>query len=204
MIKNILFDLGGVILNINYQLTIDALQKFTRRQVADYYKGLHGGSFFDEFERGAITAAQFRNQLRNQLEIVATDDEIDLAWNAMLLDVPQYRLDFIKSLHGKYQTFLFSNTNTIHLDAFKVICEQGEGFDAFTKCFEKDYYSFVIGERKPDIEAFRHVLINSGMQPEETLFVDDNYQNVEGARQVGMSAMHLTPDVSINDIKKEL
>lgn len=201
MIKNILFDLGGVIININYQLTIDALQKLASRHVGDYYKGLHGGSFFDEFERGHISAAQFRNELRDKLEIVATDAELDKAWNAMLLDLPQCRLDFIKSLHGKFTTFLFSNTNEIHYAAIQKICEGNGGFEAFENCFEKDYYSFKVGARKPDVEAYYKVLAASGLKADETLFVDDNLQNVEGARLAGMCAMHLKPDMSILEVE---
>lgn len=199
-IKNIIFDLGGVILDLDFQRTFTAFQKLGVDQFSDIYNQAKQDGLFDDFETGKISAAHFRGGLRERLGIAASDEEIDRAWNAMLLTFPKERLDFIKNLHTQYQVFLFSNTNEIHLEAFYQIAKQILGGDHFNEYFHKVYYSHLFKQRKPHPESFIAILNENLLLPDQTLFIDDTLQHIQGAQKVGLHTLHLTKDASLFDI----
>src|SRR3990167_773947 len=185
-IKNIIFDLGGVILEIDYRRTYDAFHKLGASNLDKLYSSLAQDVFFDDFETGKITSELFRATINDRLNIKVSDNQFDNAWNAMLVDLPRDRLELIKSLQKKYKVFLLSNANAIHIDAVFSMCHQLYGFNVFQDYFDKDYYSYQIGKRKPHPEAFLHVMHENKIQANETLFVDDVLQNIQGAQCVDL------------------
>jgi FMN phosphatase YigB (HAD superfamily) len=204
IIKNIIFDLGGVIIDIDYKRTIEAFRKLGAVDIDIVYSQSKQDSLFDEFETGKINSKHFREQLQNKLGIIVTDVEFDFAWNAMLLDLPLERLMFTKSLRGNYHVSLFSNTNDIHLREVFQICSRQNGVNNFGSFFDKEYYSHVFGKRKPNKDAFLAILEENGWQASETLFVDDSPQHILGAQEAGLQTIHITSGMSIFDVQTYL
>ncbi|MCF8256044.1 MAG: HAD family phosphatase [Flavobacteriales bacterium] len=197
---NIIFDLGGVILNIDYHRTIHAFSLLGMKDFAATYTQLHQSATFDAFERGELSAKGFRDALRPQLRPQVTDGEIDGAWNAMLLDLPSERLRLLNLLKEQRRIFLLSNTNSIHVQAFENDIEAVHGSGALRACFERAYYSCDVGMRKPEERIFRMVVETDGLDLAQTLFIDDSPQHVEGARKAGLSAYHLMDGETILDL----
>ena len=194
MIKNIIFDLGGVIVGINYPRTSEAFKSLGGYEIDRIYSQQAQIPLFDEYDRGRISSEFFRTQLKKQLNIESiSDSTFDKAWNAMLLNLPLERLTFIRSLKERYRVFLLSNINEIHLKEVFNICfrDTGMGQDDFTQCFHRVYYSHEIGLRKPDKEAFEKIIHENGLMRNETLFIDDSEQHVRGALAIGVHAVFL-------------
>ena len=201
-IKNIIFDLGGVILNIRYQNALEAFQKLSTSQQTIAFTQQKQSRLFDEYETGRISDQAFREGLRQHYEIEASDAEIDAAWNAMLLDIPAERITLLQALSQKYRLFLLSNTNAIHLVHFTRLVAEGFAIPSLDSLFEKTYYSHLIGQRKPDAPVFEHILDRHQLNRHETLFIDDSIQHIEGARQVGLQTLFLAPPLTINEVFK--
>ena len=189
-IKNIVFDLGGVIMNLDVPKTIKAFKNLGIKNIVNDTGHHYQYSFFYDFEIGKISETDFIKSLCNLSDKSPTHQEIITAWNAMILDMPKERIDFLKDLGEKYSLFLLSNTNKIHqkeyLDTFK------NSFDSkFNDLFKKAYYSHEIGVRKPDKAVFKFILEDSNLVAGETLFVDDALSNIEGAQKVGIKTYHV-------------
>ena len=192
-VSTLLFDLGGVLLNLDYSRTIQAFERIGGQEFQLRYSQAAQSSLFDDFEIGAIGKGEFRNGIRAFLDVNVSDQKIDHAWNAMLLYLPSARVDLLKHLRSKYKLILFSNTNKIHLQRFReIIGEQyGDPFLLET-LFDKTYYSHELGKRKPNTEAFETILNQHGLRAAEVAFIDDSIQHVQGAIAVGINAHHLT------------
>lgn len=195
--QNIIFDLGGVILTLNYQSTIDEFSDLVGKKFDDFFTQYQQLSFFDEFEKGNIDPVAFRQKLRENFNLNCTDDKIDHAWNAMLGYIPPERIDFLKELGGEKRIFLLSNTNEIHLKKFDEIIKEDNGIDNFSSIFENAYYSHLTGMRKPQPEIFEMVMRENNLIGSETLFIDDSAQHLEGAEKAGLNAILLEKDASI-------
>jgi epoxide hydrolase-like predicted phosphatase len=201
-IDAIIFDLGGVILNLDYNLTVKAFQKHIKNMQDDAFLGkkaqLH---FFNQYEIGKITTENFIKEFNTHYETKLEQAEFEKCWNAMILDIPKERIELLKRLRkeGK-QVFLLSNINEIHeravLERYEVLKDETPFFDLFNKA----YYSHHIGMRKPDTEIFQFVLSEQKLAPEKTLFIDDSIQHIEGASQLGIAVKHLTRGNSIESI----
>lgn len=190
-IKNIIFDFGGVICNIDVTLTERAfqnlgLQRFDKKKAVTDTVGL-----FEQFETGRISPADFRDNIRSHFGLAQTDPVIDEAWNALLLDIPPERIKILEGLRKNYRIFLLSNSNKIHYDHYVNDFRVKFGFDDFDALFEKAWFSFNIGLKKPDPAIFRYVLHHCGLQPDETLFIDDTLVHVESAQRTGLNAHYL-------------
>ena len=193
-IKNVIFDLGGVILNLDTDRTYQAFATISGKNVNDLKSKAASVDFFNEYEKGAINDIQFRKQICDFLEIQATDELIDQAWNAMLLDLPPSRLQLLKSIGTKFRIFLLSNTNGIHLRSFQLI--ESVSKQPIDTYFEQAYYSHLIKMRKPDQEIYRYVLQANQLEASETLFLDDNLANLQGASAIGIHTVHIQhPDM---------
>ncbi|MDR1055626.1 MAG: HAD family phosphatase [Prevotellaceae bacterium] len=204
-IKNIIFDLGGVILNVDYTYTIKAFQQIGIENFEDLYSHVRQSDLFDKLDKGAISSGEFRDEIRKLAPVVDyTDEQIDKAWNSMLLDMPFERLNVLLALKSGYHTFLLSNTNEIHVPLFSGIVKNTIGKNDLSDFFEKTYYSNEIGMRKPDTEIYEFVIKQHGLQAKETLFIDDSIQNIEGARQAGLHAYHLTGRETIDKLFADL
>ena len=195
-VKNIIFDLGGVILNIDYGQTANAFKKIGVANFDKIYSQARQGQVFDKLETGELTPDEFREYMKEIVPSLQLSD-IDKSWNAMLLDLPAPRIDLLKKLKKKYRLFLLSNTNEIHIKCFRKIIDSSYGENIFDAIFENQYYSSEIGMRKPNPECFQYVLEKNGMEPSETLFIDDSIQHVEGARKLKINAYHLMPGEDI-------
>ena len=204
-IKNIIFDLGGVILNIDYNITINAFKQLGIINFDELYTQAGQCELFDKLDKGEITNNDFRNEVRQLLPSVnLSNKQIDDAWNAMLLDMPVERLIILEKLKPLYRTFLLSNTNAIHVPLFSEIVKSTINKNNLTDFFEATYYSNEIGMRKPNADIYEFVVQKHNLKPCETLFIDDSIQNVEGAQKVGLHAYHLANGETINQLFAEI
>ncbi len=202
-VKNIIFDLGGVILNIDNRITE---REFVALGAGDFGRNFgHGfaASFFKEYEVGTISDEQFIASLKKMVDRTLTDAAVINAWNALLLDFPPERIALLDQLKKKFRIFLFSNTNALHLDALYNIYSNTFGKGHLNDHFEKAYYSHIMGLRKPDISSYRFIVDENKLEAAETLFVDDALINVEGARAAGLQGFFLEPGKSITEIDWE-
>lgn len=199
-VKNIIFDLGGVLLNLDTGLTRKAFIELGVVNFDELFRIGYASSFFKDYEAGAITDEGFINSSLQLMPPGTSKEQVINAWNKMLLDFPEERVELLNNLKKTHRLFLFSNTNAIHLEAF-----QKSYFDAYGRSmedhFEKAWYSHIINRRKPDVAAFEYVLRDSGLEAGNTLFIDDALVNVEGARAAGMQAIHLEPGKTIVDLR---
>jgi len=200
--KNIIFDFGGVILNIDYKLTESAFAKLGLVNFDAIYSKAAQTNLFDAFERGMMKPEDFRKEIRKYISNDASDSQIDYAWNSMLLDLPIERINFISSLKKNHIVFLLSNTNEIHFNTFSVYLQKEFGRNVFADEFHKTYFSHKVKMRKPDAEIFELVLKENNLKKEETFFIDDSIQHIEGARKIGINAHHLQKHESIIDLYK--
>ncbi len=191
-IQNLIFDLGNVIINIDVPLTVQALVELAPEKSASLAQEVLKTDFFFDFEVGRINDQEFREGMRAKLGDHVTDEAIDLAWNALLLDIPPARLDLIQALREDYRLFLLSNTNNIHIECIVRQMEE-EGQPALEELFEKVYYSHDMGLRKPDPEIYQQVLEENSLIAEETAFLDDNESNIISARELGIHGIHILP-----------
>lgn len=188
--KNIIFDFGGVILNIDYQLTIDAFKEIGMNNFEMAYSQASQIHLFDNLEKGLISPEQFRDGIRLASGLDLSDERIDYAWNKIILDLPKHRIDLILKIKNNYNCFLLSNTNIIHYDLY-INQLQNLGMNSFDDVFLKAYFSFEMGMRKPDAEIFEFVLKKESLNADETLFIDDSIQHIETANKLGINTYHL-------------
>ncbi len=157
---------------------------------------------FIPFEIGNITPDEFRDSIRKLSVNPLTDEMIDGAWNAMLGILPEERWKLLESISHSYRTFLLSNTNAIHLNYYFGYLQGIYGTYGYTHLFEKAYFSHEIHLRKPNAEIFEFVVRDSGIRPQETLFIDDFAENIETAHRLGFHTVHLTRPRTLVDLFK--
>lgn len=199
-IKNIIFDLGNVLLNLDFNASINAFQELgLKNDVLDRQQAYSNPVFY-ELEIGKVTPEVFRKKVREILNNEnATDLQIDDAWSAMILDIPAERVKILQELRKNYNVYLFSNTNQIHIDRLLPVFKAQHRID-FPILFEKAYYSHEIHERKPDLSSFEKVIELSGVNPNETLFVDDLEKNIIGAQKTGLKTFWLKEGMEMAEI----
>ena len=192
-VKNLIFDLGGVILDLSVARTLESfsqLSKHSKEEVENLYVRTPG---FLEYEKGFLDDSSFRDFVRATFSISASDEQIDDSWNAMLRGIPAIKLDLLTRLQGEFQVFLLSNTNGIHLQHINEVMLPGiKGAKNLDSYFHKAYYSHRMGKRKPDADIFEQVLEENHLVPEQTLFLDDYAVNIEGAKALGIKTIHVT------------
>ena len=193
--KAIIFDLGAVILNIDYQKTIDGFTKLGIKKAATLYSKKVQNNLFNEIETGKISRQKFLTELRKQTDN-ANIKLIEQAWNSMLLDLPEERLELIKKLKSNYEIYLLSNTNTIHIEAFKKKLGNVKWL-SFCNLFDKMYLSHDLGLRKPDVKIFKYILKEQKLKAEEVFFIDDSPQHISSAKKLGINCHHLLDNEDI-------
>lgn len=198
-IKNVIFDLGGVLLNLDINKTLNAYKAMGLRNIEDMFRIGHASSFFKQYEVGSISDEEFIRSIATLEGNTGSLQQISDAWNALLLDFPIDRVNWLKQLKNKYRLFLFSNTNAIHLVEFQRRFKEDHGFE-MDGLFEKAYYSHVVKIRKPDAAAYELVLNENKLLPAETVFIDDALINVEAANKVGIRGIHLEPGISVTTL----
>ena len=186
-IKNIVFDLGGVLVDLDFKAAINGLQKAGFANVKEQLQAFDHDGIFQKFELGEMTAEEFRTAIRENSTVELTDEEVDALWNAMLLEVPREKLELILHLRGKYMVYLLSNTNSIHWD---YVCKNAFNYRGFrvNDYFEETFLSYEMHLAKPDKAIFEKVLQDANLLPEETLFIDDSEANCKAAEEVGIHA----------------
>ena len=199
-IKNVIFDLGGVILNIDNKLTEAAFTALGAKDFRQHFGHGFADSFFRDYELGKISNQQFIENLKTMIDQQLPDEIIVAAWDALLLDFPPERIKLLKELKARYRLFLFSNTNALHLSALRKIYEKTFSQNDFDNLFEKAYYSHILHMRKPDHHSYRRIIEENDLDPASTMFVDDAWINVEGANAVGLKGYYLKPGTSILEL----
>jgi len=198
-IQNIIFDLGGVLLNINYQLTQQAFVQLGVTDFDKYYDQAQQNGLFDLFETGQISEIEFCTQLKELTGINASHKEIVAAWNAMLLDFPIIRKKLLLNLKASFNTSLLSNTNETHIREFNKTIQKDIHETSLAPLFHTHYFSNEIGLRKPNQEMFDYVLTENNYKAVETLFLDDSIQHIEGAKKCGIRTHHVQ-DKSVEEL----
>jgi FMN phosphatase YigB (HAD superfamily) len=199
-ITSIIFDLGGVLFDIDYAFTQKAFQDLGfKGDFNDLYSQKKQSGVFDDFEKGMISPTEFRKHLKEWLPDNTNDKQIDAAWNALLIGFPASKVELLKKLRKDYRLFLLSNTNEIHLPVVMDMVAHLDGQRGIGHLFERAYYSCQIGMRKPDVEIFEKVCNDNSLTASRTLFVDDLIQNIEGAKQMGLATLHCKPAVSLEE-----
>ena len=188
-IRNIVFDLGGVLVDLDFKAAINGLQQAGFANVKEQLFAFDRGGLFQKFEVGEITADEFRAAIRENSTVTLTDEEVDGLWNAMLLEIPREKLELLLDLRGKYMVYLLSNTNSIHWD---YVCKNAFNYRGFRveDYFEETFLSYEMHLAKPDKAIFEKVLHDANLLPEETLFIDDSEANCKAAQEVGIHAHH--------------
>ena len=195
-IKNIIFDYGNVIFNIDFTRVQQAWKQLGISNVGEFYGHRQQDPVFNQLECGEITNAQFRDRIRqlaNRPDL--NDEQIDDAWNAIFVGIPKGNHELLLKAKAKYRTFLLSNINAIHHDYVHNYLKDEFGLDNNDGLFEKVYYSHLVGKRKPGAAIFEQVLQENNLDPAETLFIDDSPQHLETAKQLGIQTFLMTaPD----------
>jgi putative hydrolase of the HAD superfamily len=188
--ENILFDLGGVILDINIQATLKLFYELGFPAELMHYPESMQTDIFFRYQTGKLDTEQFRNEIRKATGVEMSNQAFDEAWNAMLVGIPKERTDLLKVLSRRYKLYMLSNTSELHVQVFEKMYEDVAG-ESMHDVFEKIYYSHDIGWHKPDQEAWEYVIKDARLKPEETLFLDDTIHNIKASQELGFQAIHI-------------
>ena len=202
-IKNILFDLGGVILDIDVQATLKMFYELGFPPRLLQYPMNMTTDLFYRYETGKIDTPGFREGIREIAGVDVADDVLDEAWNAMIVRIPGERTALITRLSERYDLYMLSNTSPLHAPVYEQMYLQASGM-TMHDAFKKIYYSYEIGCHKPDIEAWEHVIRDAGIDPAETLFLDDNIHNIKASQELGFQAIHVHKRMGLTDLGFDL
>lgn len=202
-IKNIIFDYGNVIYQIDFNKVAEAWKQLGITNAHEFYGHRQQDDVFNALERGQITPEAFRDRIRELTKKPElTDQQIDDAWNAIFVGIPKGNHELLARLKGKYRTFLLSNINAIHYDYVHQYLKSEFGMENNDDLFEKLYYSHLVGKRKPDPEIFEQILQENKLNPAETLFIDDSPQHLEVAKKLGIQTYLMTEPDNIQQFFK--
>ncbi len=199
-IKNLILDFGGVIIDVDYNRTINAFKTLGLKNFDELFNQASQSRLFDLFDTGECSSDEFFGRLEKYLSPAVSRQQVVSAWNAMLGGFPKENYELLLKLKTHYRTFLLSNTNETHLDYYFSKLKEWYGISNMDGFFEETYYSHQIHLRKPETEIFEYVIDENRLNPRETLFVDDSLQHVKGARKAGLHAIHLKPPSRLRDI----
>lgn len=191
VIKNIIFDLGGVLLNINPLLSLNEFANLSGMDANVLRNSLANEKIFEKFDTGSLNAGQFRSELCRIMKCSLPDSEIDRAWNILLLDFPLHRVQLLQQLKKNYRIFLLSNTNIIHYECYTRDFYEKYNFP-MTDLFDRLFLSYDIGIHKPDAGIYEYVIKIEGLEPSQSVFIDDSLLNIEAAELQGIKGIHIT------------
>lgn len=197
-VRNIIFDLGGVFIDIHYHKTRDA---FTALGVADFdalFQQSYSNPLFAQLEQGELSPEDFYDAFRAETGLNVSNAQIRDAWNAMLGDFRPQSVAVLPALKQSHAIFLLSNTNQIHHEAFTSQYQQTFGHD-FDEHFHVAHYSHILGLRKPHVACYEAVLQQHGLHAAETLFIDDTPKNIAGAEAAGLQTLLLSPGLLLEE-----
>lgn len=202
--KAVVFDFGNVIINIDVEKTILAFSELTFKSQTRIKQLFADAEVFKKYETGFYSDDEFRDVIRQILSYPLNDQEIDQAWNALLLDVPKKRLDFLESLKMKYPIYLLSNTNNIHIEQCKNYFRTKFGIANFETIFNETFLSYKMGLWKPDYKIYDAVINKIGLKPQEVLFLDDNQDNIDAASDLGIQCIKINPPECFTEILEHI
>jgi glucose-1-phosphatase len=203
-IRNIIFDFGGVICDLDIHRSVEKFAAFGEPKPeavlpeADRQKKFQ--DLVDAYEMGLYSTQGFRNRIKEYYLKEPTNDQVDEAWNILLVGIPEHRIRLLETIRGNYRIFLLSNSNELHYNFYRKNFLEPFGYKEFSDLFERAWFSFRIGMKKPDHNIFDFVLHDKGLIPDETLFIDDTEVHIRSAESVGMNGLHLTPGQDISDL----
>ena len=199
-IKNIIFDLGGVILDIDETIVYKELEKLGISTL-ELARSKEFTELMSKFDTGIYTAPTFRKRMKVLVhQEKMTDQKFDAIWNAMLLDIPRERIEAIEKVKKHYKIFLMSNTNVIHYDLYVRDLQLRFGYHEFDELFHKSYFSFAEHLEKPDPRFFELILDHEGLVPDETLFIDDTEKNIKVAQSLGINTYHISREELVRNL----
>jgi putative hydrolase of the HAD superfamily len=198
-IKNIIFDLGGVLLNIDFAITQKAFAELGMENAEEKFGKHMQLGFFDQLDRGEIGDNEFFEKVLAEMPLGTKKEDIRRAWNAMILDFPQKNFDLLKRLSKNYRLFLMSNTNSVHFPEYQSLLQRIFDINSLDDLFEKAYYSFQIGKRKPENEFFELILTENNLKAIETIFIDDTLFNAKASSKNGIKGLHLAENMKLTD-----
>lgn len=199
-IRNIIFDFGGVILDIDPIQTLNQLKNLGVKDLDIFQSPEFQHEVMGKFERGVLTPEVFRDKVRYFIKKNLSDQDIDDAWNALLLDIPKERIAVLEEVKKHYPIYLLSNSNEIHYDMYLRDLQLRFGYREFDQLFTKAYFSFDLHLSKPNPEVFEFVMYQHKLEPEETLFIDDTAEHIESAKKLGIRTYHLQQPVRVRDL----
>ncbi|MBR5377733.1 MAG: HAD family phosphatase [Bacteroidales bacterium] len=199
-IKNIIFDLGGVVLDIDENIVYQELEKLGIN-TTELAQSKEFFEIMSKFDTGIYTAPTFRKKTKALLGLEKmTDQKFDSIWNAMLLDIPRERIEAIEKIKKHYKIFLMSNSNEIHYDLYVRDLQLRFGYNEFDELFNKSYFSFAEHLEKPNPRFFELILDHEHLLPEETLFIDDTAVNINVAKSLGIRTYHIGRDELVRNL----
>jgi len=184
-ISALIFDFGGVLINLSRHRCIDSFRTLGVRELEKYLDDFNQSGFFLELEQGKISPEQFRNEVRKLTDQTLTDEQIDQAFCSFLLDIPEEKLKLLLDLRKRFKIYLLSNTNLIHMNFCRAQHFHFNGY-SMDDFFDKCYLSYELGLTKPDIRVFNAVIDDIGLAPQQCLFLDDGLKNIEQAQKTGL------------------
>jgi putative hydrolase of the HAD superfamily len=200
----IIFDLGGVILNIDYQLPVKAFRKLGIEDFSAHFSQASQSNLLDDYETGQLSSQAFIEAVRGFVKPEVSDDQIVDAWNSILLDLPEQRLFTLEKAAENHRIFLLSNTNDLHIESFNRYLLDEFQLPSLEPFFEQLYLSYEVGLRKPDPRIFEYVLQDAGLDPQNTLFIDDSIQHIQSANELGILTHHLVKEDLIAFLEDKL
>jgi glucose-1-phosphatase len=204
-IKTIIFDLGGVILDLSVNHTLEAFSSLSGINPKRVREIFISSPEFNDYETGSLNDTQFRDFIRMTYVPDAADQQIDDCWNAMLRGLPIDKLKLLNELKKHFNVYLLSNTNNIHLQYInEQLLKNLTGENNLDGYFHRAYYSHRMGKRKPDADIFEQVLQENHLTPAHTLFLDDNPDNIKGAKHVGIQTVYVTSPDMMTSTSNEL
>lgn len=192
--KAILFDLGGVLLNLNLQKCFDAFEKLGFQNFNQHFDSYSGSPFIEDFEEGKISTEDFIHTIQKYCAKGTTTHQILDAWNAMLGEVPHEKFEQLMQWKKNYNLLLYSNTNALHVAFLHQYYDNTFGKNVFQQCFSKIYYSQEIGIRKPKKEGYQLIMQEQHLVAHEIFYIEDGKQHVATAKELGINTLHWTPN----------
>lgn len=197
--RNLLFDLGNVIVDLDVDGAFQKLEKLFRK---DANRAVIDKTMID-YECGRISTESFVRELLHQSKSQVEGPEIIEAWNSMLVGIPVYRLEMLRMLRNDFNVYLLSNTNALHLEWVRRYVKKTHQVDDFEKeHFHQAYYSHLVGDRKPLPSIFKHIIDDSFMTPALTLYMDDIKENLDVAKKLGFKTYLVKPGEEIAEYLK--
>ena len=201
-IEAVIFDLGGVILDIDIDKIKLGFKSLGFEQLEKSFELFKQNQTFEKFERGEISPQDFRNEIRKACPKPFSDSRFNTVWNSILLNYPSRNIALLKEVKNNYRTFLLSNTNQIHYEYYTKMLNDNFKIKKLDDLFEKAYYSHTSGLRKPNLEFFKRVINENNLEASKTVFIDDFPENIAAAKQLGIKTILLN-GIKLNNVFEE-